>query len=368
MNGKAELWEILLAAATIGSISLIIHSPFVNPSLYSDISGYWWREDIPRGAIPYLDYPFELPHLSGAMIAAAKALSQSQQQYYLMIGTLIVLAGVASVLLLYRLSNVMKRDPSRILRYFIFAPSMIFYMVYQVDLPMVFFTVLAFYLFVKNKLVLSGLSLGAAFLVKLIPVLLIPVFMAEIPGRSSKMKYFAAAVSLPILVNGVFAIVDADKWWFTYGYFENHYLENSWLVYLFRNPESWDTARYVSLILLVVGLLRVYLWKTSNIEDKLFAVFAVFLLTNYVYTPQMNTWLLPFFSLSSSGTLLFYPFELANAGIILFWFTTDKPLEAFTTPQNLAFLRALLLLAILMGRAGLPGRLARTKPFWSKLS
>ncbi|MEM2083012.1 MAG: glycosyltransferase family 87 protein [Nitrososphaerota archaeon] len=350
---EKELLEILIASLIIFALSTIIHCPFIEPNYYSDIVSIWYREEIRSGGVPYFQVKFEYPQLAGLITYISVILGKDLSKYYILMSIHLLFFTIGSVFLTYKIIKLKNYEMNRIYRYFLLTPSMLIFLFYNYDILVVFFILLAIFFYFKEKFSLAGLSIGFGIISKLVPILLIPIFLLEIKGFRKKLSFLIPAIIIPFIANLLPAIYNYPVWFEMYKHHMEWGLENSWLVFLFVNPSSWNTAKLLSELLLIYGAFKVYIWREENIIEKCFAMLSVFLLTNYVYTPQMNLFLLPFFVFSDKNFYLFYPFELFNACIILFWFITPNPTQAFSTTQYFATTRSILLFIILLDRIGL---------------
>jgi len=350
---EKDLLEILLASFIIFLLSSIIHCPFIEPNYYSDIVSIWYREEIRNGGIPYFQVKFEYPQLAGLITYISVILGKDLLKYYLLMCLHLLIFTIGSVVLTYKIIKLKNYEMNRIYRYFLLTPSMLIFLIYNYDILVVFFILLAIFFYFKEKFSLVGLSIGFGIISKLVPIFLIPIFLLEIKGFRKKLSFLIPAIIIPFIANLLPAIYNYPIWFETYKHHMEWGLENSWLVFLFINPSSWNTAKLLSEFLLIYGAFKVYIWKEENIIEKCFAMLSIFLLVNYVYTPQMNLWLLPFFVFSNKDFYLFYPFELLNACIILFWFITPNPTQAFSITQYFATSRSIILFIILLNRISL---------------
>jgi len=357
--GDRTLLEIMVVTTAVFVLSAIVHSSSSQPNIYSDITSFWGRREVAEGLIPYVDFVFEYPQLCGLITYVSASIGRTPQAYYALMSFFLYLFTVGSAVLTYLLAKTSGFDTSRIYRYFLLAPSMIIYLVYNFDIINTFFVLLALYTFQRGKTRLSAASIGLGVLSKLTPVLLIPIFAQKLKTWRRQLVFVAIAVAIPVLANAPLAAASFENWWGGYKWHIDWGLEDSWLVFLFPDSGSWGTAKLLSEILILLVVARVIVWKNDDLIRKSFAMLGGFLLVTYVYTPQMNLMLLPFFVLSSESLLLFYPWELANAFIILSWFTVPTPpgpTAAYTTPQWSALVRALLLLLILAQVTKIRGR------------
>lgn len=359
VGGDRVLIEIIVVTTAVFMLSAIIHSSSAQPNIYSDIASFWGRREVAEGLIPYVDFVFEYPQLCGLITYVSASIGGTPQAYFTMMSFFLYPFTIGSAVLTYLLAKLNGFNTGRVYRYFLLAPSMIIYLVYNFDIINTFFVLLALYTFQRGKTLLSAASIGLGVLSKLTPVLLIPIFAQKLKSWRRQLAFVLVAVAIPVLVNAPLAAVSFENWWGGYKWHMDWGLENSWLVFLFPDSGSWGTAKLFSQILMLLVVVRVIVWKNDDLIQKSFAMLGGFLLATYVYTPQMNLVLLPLFVLSSESFLLFYPWELANAFIILSWFTVPTPpgpTAAYTTPQWSALVRAFLLLLILVQVTKVRGR------------
>jgi len=350
---ERDLLEILVASFVIFIFSFLIHNPYLKPNYYSDIISIWHRVEFRNNGIPYFQIKFEYPQLAGLITYISNILGKDILTYYLLMSFQLFFFTIGSILLTYKIVKLKNFEINRIYRYFLFTLTTLLFLIYNYDILVVFFILLAIYFYFKEKFSLVGLSIGFGIISKFVPIFLIPIFLLEIKGFRKKLLFLIPAIIIPFIANLLPAIYNYPIWFETYKHHMEWGLENSWLIFLFINSSSWNTAKLLSELLLIYGAFKVYVWKEKNIIEKCFAMLSVFLLTNYVYTPQMNLWLLPFFVFSNKNFYLFYPFELLNACIILFWFITPNPTQAFSITQYFATSRSILLFTILLDRINL---------------
>jgi len=359
--------EFLSAAIMVFTLSYMIHHPALPFSLYSDIVAFYTqRPDFAAGKIPYIEFSFEYPPIAGFLSNACVRIGNSLTGYYNCMSLIIFLFLIGVVMLAYELGRIYNTSPSLV--YLLLMPSMLLYLVYNYDIMLAFFILLAIYLHKRNQYLLAGFAIGIGILTKLMSLLLIPVLIRKIPMRY-KIGLIISAASMPIAINGILALINYDVWVRLYLHHVEWGLENSWLVNLFQDPNTWDTAKGVSLVLSAYLLLRVYAISSVNdtVSHTLLAL-NVWLLTTYVYTPQMNLWVLPLYAILGKSLPLLYAYELANALIILTWFTSPNPVMAFSLPQIISTIRAAILLILTLQMAYLANVFnMKTRPLLSKI-
>jgi hypothetical protein len=324
-----------LAAAFISwTLSVYIHYPTVQGSIYSDVVSFWYREpELAAGLKPCIDYFFEYPPAACFITYAARLLGgPSIEGYY----TAFALLSLPTFLLL---AYSMYRLAGRVSIVLALSPSLIIYGIYNYDHFMAALTALALVLYLSGRKAPAYVLLGAAASVKVFTVFLLPVLLSE-RFRWRYVLLFLAGVApttLPVVLlrPGYF------------GEFINYHaswgLENAWTVWLTDNPFS-PTAKVIGWLVAFALFMR-SLTSDLPLEHRCLMALSGLLLGSPTFTPQMMLMILPLFALSPP-TWLFLPLlEVSNIGIILTWFWVSNPTHAWTIPQTMALARAAALAA-----------------------
>ncbi len=342
--------DIVSWAVLVFLISVIIHSPTSIPNYYSDFNAFWSRPEIRAMKRPYFDFVFEYPPLSGIIVYVAQNASQMNNvlYWYLSYAASVALFLALMLVCTVKLCRMKGSNPTRVITWVLATPSMIWFGVYNFDVMAAALVVLAVLLMLENRPNASGIALAFAVVAKLYPLTLLPIFLQKIGDKKGIGKFlfsFAttiAAFHLPIFLN------NAQLWWDNVSVATKGGMENSWLVFFFDRPELFQWGRAVSVLLMVFGLGRVLLSKYDFVE-KVFLMTGVFLFSSWVYTPQMNIWLLPFFAVINVTSLpIFLAFDLLNTSIILFFFQFTNQFGPQSPIQLIALSRTLLLLSFIM--------------------
>ncbi|MEM0223635.1 MAG: hypothetical protein QXJ99_04460 [Thermofilum sp.] len=342
--------EVIYAAAIASfTLSFIIHSPDLSRNIYSDIVSFWYREGwYERLKIPYIDASFEYPPLAGFLTLFAAALGSNLASYYSIFSAIILIFYMLMIEVVIRFCDERGIGLEYALILLCLSPSMILYSVYNYDTIFASLIVLSLFLLVRGRLTSSAIAFSTAALVKLINLITLPFILLYVEGWRNRVKY--ALISI-----GIFASVNLALWLLnpafikgTYLYHVEWGLENAWYLILFPSSGSWDTAKIFGAALMIYGLLKVYLQDGAGLIERVFMALSVFLLTNYVFTPQMLLWLLPLLAMMGRLPIPYFFLDLANAGIIILWFETPNPLSPGSPPQILALLRAVTLFMILL--------------------
>lgn len=341
-------------------MSALIHFPFSNsPSYYSDIVDTFWYRTTPQGlhevvvGIPYVTYVFEYPPICGLILWLGGWASRGSIGVYATIEfSILLIFTVLTAHYLFQFMSYLGLGYNRQLVYSIFAPSLIFYGAYNYDIVQTFFVVLTLYFFLaRANWKWSAIALGLAISTKLSPALLLPLFWQELPDNRTRLQFSSIVAGAVAALNVPFMIANFNYWLAGYTYLKNWGLEDSFLIWIFKNPFS-PLAKDISYVLLILSMLSIYaFFRSKPLIVRSFMVMASFILFSYIATPQMNLDLLPLFALVPMIPLtLFYLFELSNVGIIITWFEFSNP----TLPgvsQTFALIRQIYL-AIIIGILG----------------
>ena len=328
-------------AAASWALSLFLHIPGQPWTLYSDVASFWFREEHLRlGRMPCIDYFFEYPPVACYLVHVSRLIGGPDVlPYYFAFG---IISLTAYALLAFSASKLCGRSryvPAIVL----LSPSLVVYGIYNFDHFFAAILGVSLLLFMRGKRTEGSAVLGFATAVKLMSVLLLPIYLIE--ARGERLRAFAAFAagaivpSLPVLMLNPGWIAEFVRYHSGWG------LENAWYVWIFGDPFS-TTAKVFGIALFVPLLLRSYSLRSGVAEKGALAI-GSWLLTSYVFTPQMAIWMLPFVAMLPQTLVLWPVFEVSNVYIILTWFTTDKPTHPWTLPQAMALIRAVALAGML---------------------
>ncbi|MCD6313031.1 MAG: DUF2029 domain-containing protein [Thaumarchaeota archaeon] len=338
---------IYSAAITSFLFSYIIHNPALSNPIYSDIVSFWYRGfDFLR--IPYVEMGFEYPPIAGFLTYLAAFLGSNILSYYTVFSLIILVFYLILIEVVMRVCAERDVGFEYVLIFLCLSPSMVLYSVYNFDLIFASLLVISIYLLERGRLSFSALVFSLTALVKLVNLIALPFILTHIRGLRRQIKYLAISLSLFGAVNAILWMMNPAFIDETYLYHVKWGLENAWFLILFPDRESWGVAKLFSILLLGYGLLKIYVLDKVESFNQVFMVLAVFILSSYVFTPQMALWLLPFLAIMGRIPIPYFAFELSNAAIILLWFEARDPLKPWSPPQLFALLRAIMLFMILL--------------------
>jgi hypothetical protein len=315
-----KLLAILVSATVFFLISFILHHPDAVPSNYSDTINNYKRTEVSEGKIPYLEFTFEYPALSGILFYLA-TLTGSMNGYYYTISLFIYLSIVGSLIIVYRLLKEKNMDTNRIFLFCIATPSFIFFSVYTFDWISIFLSMFAIYLFVKKDSPKSAFFLGLAIATRIIPILFLPIFLLNMKDWKKRILFLMIVLVAWLIPNSYFMLKNFDGWFATYKFQYEWGVEQSFLIFLF--PQIGVASHYASA--LILSALLILIIKKRLHRDVLVGCLAVtlaFMLSSYKVPPQYALMLLPFLAIIPIVELpLFYTSELFNVLIILMFFS-----------------------------------------------
>ncbi|HZW84562.1 MAG TPA: glycosyltransferase 87 family protein [Nitrososphaerales archaeon] len=353
----------LSAITTSLLISGVVHAPWSNPKLYSDIvDSFFGRDWVQTRSLPYLTSSFEYPVVAGLLTYLARAFTSTVNGFYDVFVAYSLLAGAA---IAWACAGIARRTGKDLNPLYFLMPSFLVFGIYNFDLFHAAFLILALFAFIMKKDTLSAVLLGLAVDTKLVSAVLLPVLLIEMKGRGKRLRYLVAFAITVAAFNIPFAILNFSTFLQGYQFVGNYGLENAWYIWIFQDPSQWWYAKIFGLSISVLLLLRVYTLK-MGLLPKSFLAIAAYLLGTYIYAPQFNLTLIPIIAVLDTRDSALYPWDGLNAMIILTWFVgccgaSWTPTLPGSLPQYFAVLRAVALALLSIGVAA---RAGHSLPQW----
>ena len=334
---------------------------------YTDVIPFWGERGVAEGLVPFLDTPLEYPVLTGAQIwvegALARALVGSDGTASAFLAWVTVVNGALAIALLVAMVR-MGVPPER-LWWWALAPAIVLYVGHNWDLLAMFCVVAAIALHRRGRALAAGVALGFGTAAKLFPGLLLPLLLLSYLRRrdlSAALRTLAGAAAAWLVVNVPVALAEPQRWaqFYTFSQERLGTFAATWTVLdelgLVRTTVEqrnlWGSA------LFGVGAIAIVLagWRTHCGHEWVLAtpVVAWFLLTNKVYSPQFDLWLVPLLVLTSARLWPLAAFAVADIAVYWteFWylarldsFTPSAPYPALAAAAGF---RALVLLCIIV--------------------
>jgi hypothetical protein len=337
MRRRLDVWLAVALGLVSWALSMMVHYPGLDWTIYSDIIGFWHREEgLRQGVAACINYFLEYPPASCTIITVARMLGgPSEEGYYIAYGLLSLPAYILLAISIVRLYPEYRSDAYLMPA----SPSLIVYGIYNFDHFVAAFIAFSLYLHLKGRTFLSTFSLGVAIAFKAIPIILAPLYFSGggVRRKTLGLLLGLAPFTYTILLNPHYP-VDFLQFHAGWG------LENAWYLWLVGDPFS-PSAKVFGVWLGVILLMRAYL-SSMGFLQRSFLVLSSWMLSSYVFTPQMALWLLPLIPAGRKLILLWPPFEAANILLIFTWFTTPTPTLPWTLPQAMALARAVVLAAM----------------------
>ena len=283
---------------------------------YSDIFNEDRINPVTALKLPYLEVPIEYPLITGFFIYLAWFFGKSLLGYAILSYALLTLFTIITALTLHKLCGILNADKSRIWLFFVFAPSMIVFNIFNWDIIAVMFMVLAIYLYYRNKFIWASLFLALGFNAKIFPVLLLPIFLLK-TGWKNKIKIALTFIVTSIVLNIYFMIKNFSVWKSTYIFhgLRQPNIDSVWAL----TGLNIQIINILSLVLfLLFFALLAYNHKKYDTIKMGFLAVLLFLIVNKIFSPQYMLWLLPFFVLSSFITKIQY-YALEALNLIVFF-------------------------------------------------
>lgn len=263
--------------------------------------------------IPYLENPVEYPVVTGFFIYFMWLLGKGLLGYVLFTWIFLTLCSIIAAIFLCKLCDLLNIKQQNLYWFFVFAPSLLFFEIFNWDMIAVMLAVLAVYYFLKEKHGVSALFLALGFNAKLFPIVLLPIMLVKADIRSSvKMVIVFFAVFLTL--NGYFIINSFDVWKATYSFHaaREPNIDSIWAI----SKLNVNVINWLSLALFLgFYLILFYKHREFDFIRWSFTSILLFLIFNKIMSPQYVLWLLPFFVLLPMSKKAFYLLELSNLAV-----------------------------------------------------
>ena len=349
-RNNRSLIELVIGTMVLFAFNVWEHLPGIIPNHYSDVISVFWRDGVGRGEhlVPYLQFTFEYPVIVGVLVyissfsrALAPDFMVAMNYYVLIMDGFLFLFTIGTVLLLRKICLILNIEETRIWKFFLIMPTFLMFTVYNWDIIAVFFSVLSIYLYMKTKKLGSAVSLGLGIAAKLYPSILLPVYLVEEKSWRERFKFIFTSLGVFMLLNAPFIILNFETWLSTWTYHMEWGIEDSWLIYFFKQMDPF--AHYFGLAVLLYlvykGLIqtskKLYESQAERLIERCWLMSIAWLFGSYVATPQMALMLLPFYTLIPTIPLLpAYIADVLNALIIVLWFTSTAIIGDPVSPNS----------------------------------
>jgi hypothetical protein len=266
------------------------------------IPALWIRDQqiAHSGIIPYLNYPFEYPLMSGAVMLVINILSSGSLLLALFLSSIFMGVFALGDLALFYL---MKIDWKRAAVFSVFAPLMWQYGL-SFEYEQMFFFLLALYLFRRQKESTSALLLGLSALVKYVPIVTIPYFFCA-EQEKRKIKFLVISLGSFFAGLAIQFLLNPANFLRALSYLSSYGVEGSWLGLIFGHvinygsEKSWQIgtstaisfpkAYQIASAICIVSCLFFISKKGKggiSLEEKCFWAFSAVYLFFWIAAPQ----------------------------------------------------------------------------------
>lgn len=294
---------------------------------YSDVVALWFTRGFAEGLIPYVDEALEYPTLIGAqigVIAAVVGRLGGGVAWFFSLNAVVNAAAAAGILFLLHRQGLSR---FRSLGWAA-APPLGLYAFHNWDLPALALLVWAITLHREGRDTRAGLAAGLGAAAKLLPIFVVPLFvLARLrQGEIRQAANVAGAAVLAWAAANVPVAVAAPEEWRRFFEFSSERGVTSATIWaalhrwgvLEAEVTTVNTLSALAFavggaLILLVGLRR---YEPATTWMLLLPLFAWFLLTNKVYSPQFDLWLIPLLVLAHRRAQLGWFF--VASGVVLF--------------------------------------------------
>lgn len=332
---------VYLTTLVLYLIGIWLHLPYGGGNVYSDIT-YVFQERICRLypveygplvsscrlSVPYLQSFNEYPVITSMLMYAMGVLGgrlpgDLLRNYYLLTAVVLVVPTFLAIRELMKIVEIRGSSRGRVLWYFVVTPTFVLMTLLNWYVIGVYFTLSAMRRYLQGRSgvwigILFGLSAASNFVTAL------PGLGLFIAAKTMRERAILAAAALGTYaaINAPFLILNSGLWLQSWHYIYTWNIEDSWMQAILIS--LYSPYRHVIPPIVFGGFIAGTLWlriRNTTEDPIVFAFLAMFGYTfaTYIYTPQMNLILLPFFVLLpvTSRYGEFLAFEVLNALIII---------------------------------------------------
>ena len=349
LSARRFMSLVYLTALALFLIGLWLHLPNGGGNVYNGITEVFQQRICPPPVInsyPHLPQPcsasnLQVPYLQSfneypvitamfmyimAVLGGSLA-GQLLTNYYLLTGAVLIVPTLLGIRELMKIIEIRGMPRNRILWYFVATPTFLIMTLLNWYMIGVYFMLYGIrkYLEGGSRLwagVLFGLSAASNF------VTAVPALGFFIHSKTTKERVLLAGAALGTYaaINAPFFVLNRGLWLQSFHYIYTWNIENSWMQAILIN--LYSPYRHIIPPVVFGGFIVEMLWlryRRKTDDAVVFAFLAMFGYTfaTYVYPPQLNLVLLPFFVLLpvTNSYREFLAFDVLNALIIILGFS-----------------------------------------------
>lgn len=303
---------------------------------------YCWNNYLHSG----FPYPREYP--SGIQILfqilyLIPGVRDNYNLYIAIISSILTIVAIFCTVLMVKIANNAGVNKARIYIIYLLAPSYLFYGLLNLDFLALLPMLLSLYFFNQKKYLSSSIALAVGTFIKLFPIFILPVLFFSCV-KNKRVNFIVAFIIATLVLNIPFMIADFGAWSYPYIWqAQENYARSMgdgswmWVVYYLLNTFNHGYLTGKISLVIFAGSYFYFMRKNWNLSiyQKIAMVMVLFLLTDRVYSPQYNLYLLPFLALcnfrlkANKFFIYFYLLEFANVALVFFCFylkNSNQPL------------------------------------------
>jgi hypothetical protein len=326
---------IIVIAVALYGVGVWLHIPYGGGRIYSDIVTVFQSRECSSVCswpvpVPYIQAFVEYP-IGTAFFMYAMALlgslfpGQLLTNYYILTSVFLLVPTLLLIRELRLIAKLRGTRESRLLWFFIVTPTFLFMLLLNWYVIGTYFAIAGIRLHLEGKRKRSGLFLGLSAASNLVTAA--PAFgllLSESKPRNAAMFIGSAGLTY-VVANLPVYLLNPANWLKFWNYQYTWYIEGSWLGLFVTNTSSLrHVVPPILFTALAAGMLALR-FKHKVRDPVLLSCLGTFgfIFSTYVYTPQMNVLLLPFFALLPMESFYaeFLAWDLLNSLIIVVGFS-----------------------------------------------
>lgn len=338
MNRRNSFNTAVVTAVILYLVSVWLHFPYGGGHIYSDIVSVFQSRECVSSCVspipvPYIQSFIEYPVGTAFFVYAMGYLGgllpgNLLNNYYLLSCAFLLIPTLLAIRELKTIALLRGTNESKLLWFFIITPTFIFTLLVNWYIFGAFFSILAVRVYLQGKNKASGVLMGFSAVFNLVSA--VPAFGLLLAQRKfrSGAAFFVCTAATFVLANAPVYLLNPANWLKFWSYQYNWVIEDSWMLAFMGNESHLRHVIPPILFITLAAVLVVLRVRFKEVDPVKLAAFSTFAFTfsTYVYTPQMNVLILPFFVLLPiSSYPEFLVFDVLNAYVII-GFSTGLPL------------------------------------------
>lgn len=285
---------------------------------YSDIISLYQRHQLTQHPLPYIQTPIEYPVLMGITMWLT-SWAGGILGYFLATAVVLWLAALGTIAALNR------RSP-RAGWTFAMSPMLITFGLLNWDVLGIFLLVCAVRLWETNRMDGSAVMFATAVFFKFFPAFYLPFLAWDlvIRGKMRRLARFVGVFGLTsAVINAPFALGNWNNWslFFTFNAHRRPVADLWNNVFIHVSSVSVVNAASLAAVAAAALAAGIMIWRGGSLHQAVSMVFAIFLISNKVFSPQYMLWLLAFGALADWPAAALWGLSLGGVADYLNSFT-----------------------------------------------